>query len=76
MKLYPLKSSTGGIIDTNYHHHSVLSDNINGTWGTSVIDNTVSEDSVVYKDFSYELPDLLLTLLIILKTCPHNYLCM
>ena len=25
--------------------------------GTSVIDNTVSEDSVVYKDFSYELPD-------------------
>jgi len=47
----------GGIIDTNYHHHSVLSDNINGTWGTSIIDNTVAEDSVVYNDFSYELPD-------------------
>ena len=47
----------GGIIDTNYHHHSVLSDNINGTWGTSIIENTVSKDSVVYNNFSYELPE-------------------
>jgi len=47
----------GGIIDTNYHHHSVLSDNINGIWGTSIIDNAVAEDSVIYNDFSYELPD-------------------
>ena len=26
-----------GIVDTNYHHHAILSDNINGTWGTAII---------------------------------------
>ena len=46
-----------GIIDTNYHHHAILSDNINGTWGTQIINGAVLKDSVIYNDFSYQLPD-------------------
>ena len=46
-----------GIVDTNYHHHAILSDNINNTWGTSIIDGLVRQDSVIYNDFSYQLPD-------------------
>jgi len=46
-----------GIIDTNYHHHAILSDNINGTWGTAIINGSASKDSVIYNDFSYQLPD-------------------
>lgn len=46
-----------GIIDTNYHHHAILSDNINNTWGTSIIDGAVSKDSMIYNNFSYQLPD-------------------
>ena len=46
-----------GIIDTNYHHHAILSDNINGTWGTPIINGTVLKDSLIYNNFTYELPD-------------------
>jgi hypothetical protein len=47
-----------GVVDTNYHHHSVLSDNINGTWGTLINDGGLAdENTIVYNDFTYELPD-------------------
>ena len=47
-----------GVVDTNYHHHSVLSDNINGTWGTLINDGGLAdENTVVYNDFTYELRD-------------------
>ena len=46
-----------GIIDTNYHHHAILSDNINGTWGTAIINGSALKDSIIYNDFSYQLPD-------------------
>ena len=46
-----------GIIDTNYHHHAVLSDNINGTWGTPIINGTAEKDSMIYSNFTYELID-------------------
>ena len=50
----------GGITDTSYHHHAILSDNINGTWGSLLIDSIATEDSIIYNDFSYELPDPLI----------------
>ena len=47
-----------GVVDTNYHHHSVLSDNINGTWGTLINDGGLAdENTIVYNNFTYELPD-------------------
>lgn len=47
-----------GVVDTNYHHHSILSDNINGTWGTLINTGGLAEENtVVYNDFTYELPD-------------------
>lgn len=47
-----------GVVDTNYHHHSVLSDNINGTWGTLINDGGLAdENTIVYNDFTYELPN-------------------
>ena len=45
-----------GIIDTNYNHHNVLSSNINGTWGTSIIDANAIKDSLIYNTFSFKLP--------------------
>jgi hypothetical protein len=46
-----------GVVDTNYHHHSILSDNINGTWGTLInAGGLADENTVVYNDFTYELP--------------------
>ncbi len=46
-----------GTIDHHYHHHAVLSNNINGTWGTLVNDSAVVNGDVFYHDFSFELPD-------------------
>jgi Outer membrane protein Omp28. len=47
-----------GVVDTNYHHHSILSGNINGTWGTLINTGGLAEENtVVYNDFTYELPD-------------------
>ena len=46
-----------GTIDHHYHHHAVLSNNINGTWGTLVNDSAVINGDVFYHDFSFELPD-------------------
>ena len=45
-----------GSIDHHYHHHSVLSDNINGTWGSLISSGSVNSGSKYYNDFSVELP--------------------
>ena len=45
-----------GIVDTNYNHHNILSNNINGTWGTSLIDGVALKDSLIYNTFSFKLP--------------------
>ena len=46
-----------GTTEYNYKHHAVLSNNINGTWGTSIVSGNVSSGDVFYNDFSYQLPD-------------------
>lgn len=40
-----------------YEHHNVLSDNINGTWGTVLPLDTLSIDNQLYLNYSYQLPD-------------------
>ena len=47
----------GTTIEPNYHHHSVLSDNVNGTWGTLLSSGDVSSGTKFYNDYSIELPD-------------------
>ena len=47
-----------GIIEYDYDHHNVLSDNINGAWGTPIGSNNLVEESKFYNDFSYEIPSL------------------
>lgn len=46
-----------GDIDTNYHHHAILSDNLNGTWGSLQIDSIAYQDSIIYNNFTYKLPN-------------------
>ena len=48
---------TTNLIDPNYNHHSVLSDNVNGTWGTLLSSGDVSSGTKFYNDYSIELPD-------------------
>ncbi len=43
--------------DHHYHHHSVLSANINGTWGTQIVDGAADVSEPYYNHYSYELPD-------------------
>ena len=38
----------------HYHHHSVLTDNINGTWGTPISSSNVSAGDKFYNHFSYK----------------------
>lgn len=40
-----------------YDHHSVLTDNVNGTWGTTVFDGSAAQGDKVYNDFSYAVPN-------------------
>jgi len=44
-----------GSIDHHYHHHSILSENINGTWGSVVSNGDVANGTKFYNDFSIEL---------------------
>lgn len=46
-----------GSIDTTYHHHAILSDNINGTWGTQVVGGAISAGEKIYNNFSYAVPN-------------------
>ena len=39
-----------------YDRCSPSSNNINGTWGTSIIDGGVLKDSLIYNTFSFKLP--------------------
>ena len=52
----PQKMSNGST-NYNYNHHSVLTDNINGVWGTEISSSNVSSGSKFYNDFSFELID-------------------
>jgi len=51
----PQKMNTG-LTEEEYHHHSVLTDNINGTWGTQLISGPVTTGEKFYNDFSYQIP--------------------
>ena len=46
-----------GTTEYNYKHHAVLSNNINGTWGTSVSTGSANSGDIFYNNFSYQLPD-------------------
>tara|TARA_B100001758_G_scaffold123000_1_gene105790 strand:+ start:2649 stop:3581 length:933 start_codon:yes stop_codon:yes gene_type:complete len=46
-----------GSIDHHYHHHSILSDNINGTWGSLISSGSVDNGTKFYNDFSVQLTD-------------------
>ena len=46
-----------GATDLDYVHRSVLSDNINGNWGTNVLSGAVSNGDFIYENFIYQLPD-------------------
>ena len=50
------QSMSDGSTNYNYNHHHVLSNNINGTWGTSIASGDIDENSKFYNDFSFELP--------------------
>ena len=52
----PQKLNTGAT-EEEYHHHAVLTDNINGTWGTQLSSGSVSSGDLFYNDFSYQLTD-------------------
>jgi hypothetical protein len=43
-------------VEEEYHHHSVLTDNINGTWGSQMVSGTVAPGEKFYNDFSYQIP--------------------
>ncbi|CAG5077438.1 Omp28-related outer membrane protein [Parvicella tangerina] len=47
----------GGVVHEDYDHHSVLSDDINGTWGTPIISGDISSGEKIYNHYSFELPD-------------------
>lgn len=45
-----------GTVEEEYHHHNVLTNVINGTWGNTIASAPVSGE-VVYNNFAIELPD-------------------
>lgn len=47
-----------GTVEELYHHHAVLTDNINGTWGTQIISGDASAGDKFYTDFTYEIPTI------------------
>jgi hypothetical protein len=51
----PQKLITGAT-EEEYHHHSVLTDNINGSWGTQMVSGTVAVGEKFYNNFSYQIP--------------------
>jgi hypothetical protein len=52
----PQKLNTGAT-EEEYHHHSALTDNINGTWGTQIASGSVSNGDLFYNDYTYQLTD-------------------
>ena len=54
----PQKFDAMVVVDTNYHHHSILSDNINELGEHQLnAGGLADENTVIYNDFTYELPD-------------------
>lgn len=51
------QSMSDGTTNYNYNHHHVLSNNINGTWGSEIASGTIVSESKFYNDFSFELPN-------------------
>lgn len=47
----------GGVVHHHYDHHSVLTDDINGIWGTPIISGGITSGNKIYNHYSYELPD-------------------
>lgn len=52
----PQELSTG--VDEEYHHHSVLTDNINGAWGTQMVSGNITAGEKFYNDFTYQIPTI------------------
>ncbi|NNC82088.1 MAG: Omp28-related outer membrane protein [Flavobacteriales bacterium] len=49
--------SDGSQTIEDYEHHNVLSDNINGSWGTAISPDTLAVEQMVELNHSYQLPD-------------------
>lgn len=47
----------GGVVHEEYDHHSMLSANLNGTWGTSVVSGEIGAGEKIYNHYTYKLPD-------------------
>jgi len=47
----------GGAVEEDYDHHSMLTDNINGTWGDPIFDEGVIAGTKEYNNFTYQLTD-------------------
>lgn len=45
-----------GVFYEEYDHHSVLTDNINGTWGTPIITGGTSAGTKIYNNYTYSVP--------------------
>lgn len=45
-----------GSTDEEYHHHAVLTDNLNGTWGSQIVSGTATAGDKYYNDFTYQVP--------------------
>lgn len=48
----------GGVFIEEYDHHNVLTDNINGTWGTAIITDGSVSGSKIYNNYTYTVPAL------------------
>lgn len=56
-KVIAPQKDVGGVTIYDYEHHAVLSDNINGTWGTPIITGGATSGTKLYNNFSYEMKD-------------------
>lgn len=50
------QEDVGGVFHHDYDHHNVLSDNINGTWGSPIITGGTTAGTKIYNNYSYEVP--------------------
>ena len=51
------QETTGGVLIEDYDHHNVLTDNINGTWGTPIISGGATAGTKLYNNFTYKMKD-------------------
>ncbi len=52
------QETVGGTLLDDYHHHNVLTDNIDGTWGTPIITGGSTAGTKIYNNFTYKVPTL------------------